>query len=81
MTRARLILAYIAMALALYVSSVNVDALGGLGGYSKTLSVMLIVFIGGYYALKRSTWESWALDRVGLSLVSGLLVFGFVSLA
>lgn len=81
MTRARLILAYIAMALALYVSSVNVDALGGLGGYSKTLSVVLIVFIGAYYALKKSTWEGWALDRLGLSLVSGLLVFGFISLA
>lgn len=81
MTGARLGLAYLAMALALYVSSVNVEALGVVGGYSKTLSVVFIVLIGGYYALKKSTWAEWAMDRFGLLLVAGLLVFGFVSLA
>lgn len=80
MTSVRVALAYIAMALALYVSSVNVENLGAVGAHSKTLSVLAICSIGGYYALKKSTWDEWALNPVGLSLVGALLLFGFVSL-
>lgn len=80
MTSARLVMSYFVMALALYISSVNVDALGLLGAHSKTISALLIIIVGGYYGLKQSTWGERGVDKKGLSLIGMLLLLGFISL-
>lgn len=64
----------------LYVAGVDVEDFGVLGALSKQIAVVVILSLGFYFVLRKSTWDSGRFDRRVAILFFGFVVYGFVSL-